>query len=198
MSETFVCAATISRRPLSATFGSSPRATGRSGRRRPGGAGDAPYPCGTASVPRDVDTALTRRGEEATTHRATLIPGDGIGPEIVEAARRVLDATGVEIAWDVVDAGDPDERAAAEPVSDAVLEAIRDTGVALKGPLATPDDAAANANVALRTALGLFAGVRPCRSYPGVASRWTGVDVVIVRELTEAEYTGVEFEHDEP
>jgi isocitrate dehydrogenase (NAD+) len=139
-----------------------------------------------------------RRGEEADTHRATLIPGDGIGPEIVEATRRVLDATGVEIAWDVVDAGDPDERAGDTQVPDAVLEAIRGTGVALKGPLATPDDAAANANVALRTALGLFAGVRPCRSYPGVASRWTGVDVVIVRELTEAEYTGVEFEHGEP
>ena len=137
------------------------------------------------------------REEVRPTYRATAIPGDGVGPELVEAARRVLEATGVAIAWDEVDAAARDGTGE-RPVPERVLEAIRTTGVGLKGPLATPDDASANANVSLRTDLGLFAGVRPCRSYPGVATPYAGVDVVIVRELTEAEYTGVEFEHGEP
>jgi isocitrate dehydrogenase (NAD+) len=136
--------------------------------------------------------------QEAPTYPVTVIPGDGIGPEIVDAARRVLDATGAAIEWVPQDVGDPRERAGDPRVPDRVLDAIRSTGVALKGPLATPDDATANANVELRTTLGLFAGVRPCRSYPGVPSRYEGIDVVIVRELTEAEYTGVEFEQGEP
>ena len=126
-----------------------------------------------------------------------MIPGDGIGPEVVEAARRVLAATGVEIAWEPQNAWLPGERRDGS-VPERLLEAIASTGVALKGPLDTPDDGSANVNVALRTALGLFAGIRPCRSYPGVATPYAGVDVVIVRELTEAEYTGVEFEHGEP
>ena len=110
----------------------------------------------------------------------------------------MLEATGVAIAWEEADAGTSSDRTGESPVPARVLEAIRTTGAALKGPLSTPDDAMANANVALRTELGLFAGVRPCRSYPGVATPYAGIDLVIVRELTEAEYTGVEFEQGEP
>ncbi|MGH2591798.1 MAG: isocitrate/isopropylmalate dehydrogenase family protein [Actinomycetota bacterium] len=131
------------------------------------------------------------------THRVTLIPGDGAGPELIEAARRAIDATGVAIEWDVQDAGvDFSED---EPFPDNALESIRANGVALKGPLTTPiRSEVRSVNVALRVALDLYACVRPCRWYPGVRSRYEGVDVVIVRENTEDSYTGIEFEHDEP
>jgi isocitrate dehydrogenase (NAD+) len=127
----------------------------------------------------------------------TLIPGDGAGPELIEAARRAIDATGVAIEWDVQEAGvDVSED---EPFPDNALESIRANGVALKGPLTTPiRSEVRSVNVALRVALDLYACVRPCRWYPGVRSRYEGVDVVIVRENTEDSYTGIEFEHDEP
>lgn len=131
------------------------------------------------------------------THRVTLIPGDGAGPELIEAARRAIEATGVGIEWDVQEAGvDLSED---DPLPARVLESIRASGVALKGPLTTPIRSDVRSlNVALRVALDLYACVRPCRWYPGVRSRYEGVDLVIVRENTEDSYTGIEFEHDEP
>jgi isocitrate dehydrogenase (NAD+) len=129
-------------------------------------------------------------------HRVTLIPGDGVGPELVSAARRVLDATGVSIAWDVQEAGAAVAEREGSPLPDRVLDSIRATGAALKGPVATPLDAGyRSVNVALRVALDLYACVRPCRSYPGIPSPYGEIDLVIVRENTEDSYTGIEFEH---
>ena len=126
-----------------------------------------------------------------------MIPGDGVGPEVVEAARRAIEATGVGVDWDVQLAGAEAAGSLGTPLPEAVLSSIRSTGVALKGPLETRGPAR-NVNVAMRVALDLYAGVRPCRSYPGVRSRYEGVDIVVIRENTEAEYTGVEFEQGEP
>jgi isocitrate dehydrogenase (NAD+) len=128
-------------------------------------------------------------------YSVTLIPGDGIGPSVVAAARRVLDATGVAIAWDVRPAGLAALERTGTLLPDDVLSSIRRNGVALKGPLATPlAPRLPSANVALRRELGLYAGVRPCRSMPGVASPYEGVDVVVIRENTEDVYSGIEFE----
>ena len=132
-------------------------------------------------------------------HRVTLIPGDGVGPELIEAARRSIEATGVAIEWDVQEAGAAVAEREGTPLPRRVLDSIRETGVALKGPLATPLGAGyRSVNVALRVELDLFAGVRPCRWYPGVRSRYEGVDLVVVRENTEGSYTGIEFEQGEP
>jgi isocitrate dehydrogenase (NAD+) len=126
-------------------------------------------------------------------YQVTLIPGDGIGPSVVEAARRVLDATGVPIDWEIQLAG----LAALEREGDAlprgVLDSIRGNGIALKGPLGTPPKTR-SVNVALRQELDLYAGVRPCRWFPGVRSAYEGVDLVVIRENTEGMYTGIEFE----
>jgi isocitrate dehydrogenase (NAD+) len=129
-------------------------------------------------------------------HRVTLIPGDGTGPELTEATRRVLEATGVEFAWDVRHAGtDVMAEHGGNPLPDEVLDAIRDTGVALKGPITTPIGGGfRSVNVGLRKALDLYAQVRPCKSYPGVRSRFDEVDLVIVRENTEDLYAGIEYE----
>jgi isocitrate dehydrogenase (NAD+) len=133
------------------------------------------------------------------THRITLIPGDGVGPELVEAARRTVEATGVRVRWDVQEAGAEAAEREGAPLPDRVLASIRANGVALKGPLTTPVDGPhRSANVALRVALDLYAGVRPCRSFPGVRSRYEGVDVVVIRENTEGSYTGIEFEQGGP
>ena len=133
-------------------------------------------------------------------HRVTLIPGDGTGPELTEATRRVLEATGVEFDWDVQDAGaDVMERYGGNPLPDHVLESIRANGVALKGPITTPVGGGfRSVNVGLRKALDLYGQVRPCKSYPGVRSRFQDVDLVIVRESTEDLYAGVEYEHGTP
>jgi isocitrate dehydrogenase (NAD+) len=132
------------------------------------------------------------------TYRVTLIPGDGTGPEITEATRRVLEATGVEFDWDVQDAGaDVMDRYGGNPLPDHVLESIRRNRVALKGPITTPIGTGfRSVNVALRRELDLYAQVRPCKVYPGVRTRFAdaGVDVVIVRENTEDLYAGIEFE----
>ena len=127
------------------------------------------------------------------SHRVTLIPGDGVGPELVDATRVALEATGVSLDWDVQPAGASVTEREGTPLPARVLESIRGTGVALKGPLGTPTGLR-SVNVSLRVALDLYALVRPRRWYPGVRSRYEGVDVVIVREATEGSYTGIEFE----
>ncbi len=129
-------------------------------------------------------------------HRVTLIPGDGTGPELTEATRRVLEATGVEFEWDVRHAGtDAMAENNGNPLPDHVLDAIRETGVALKGPITTPVGGGfRSVNVALRKSLDLYAQVRPCKTYPGVRSRFEEVDLIVVRENTEDLYAGIEFE----
>ena len=129
-------------------------------------------------------------------HRVTLIPGDGTGPELAEATRRVLEATGVEFDWDVQDAGsDVMDQNDGNPLPEHVLESIRQNGTALKGPITTPVGGGfRSVNVGLRAALDLYAQVRPCKSYAGVRSRYEDVDLIIVRENTEDLYAGVEFE----
>ena len=125
----------------------------------------------------------------------TLIPGDGTGPELTEATRRVLEATGVSFAWDVREAGLDVMEAAGTPLPQDTLESIRRNGVALKGPITTPIGTGfRSVNVALRHELGLYACVRPCKSYAGVRSRYEDVDLVVVRENTEDLYAGIEFE----
>jgi len=129
-------------------------------------------------------------------HEVTLIPGDGTGPELTEATRRVLEATGVEFDWDVQEAGsDVMEKHGGSPLPDHVLDAIRESRVALKGPITTPVGGGfRSVNVALRKGLDLYGQVRPCKSYPGVRSRYEDVDIVIVREATEDLYAGIEYE----
>jgi isocitrate dehydrogenase (NAD+) len=126
-------------------------------------------------------------------HRVTLIPGDGIGPELAEATRRVLDAAGVEIDWEVVDAGEASIARHGTPLPEAVLDSVRRNGVALKGPVTTPVGSGfRSVNVALRQALNLYANLRPARSIKGVPSRYENIDLVIVRENTEDLYAGIE------
>ena len=129
-------------------------------------------------------------------HRVTLIPGDGIGPELTEATRRVLEASGAEFDWDVQFAGtDVMEQNDGNPLPDHVLDAIRETGVALKGPITTPVGSGfRSVNVGLRKALDLYGQVRPCKSYEGVRSRFDDVDLVLIRENTEDLYAGIEYE----
>ncbi|MFL5982750.1 MAG: isocitrate/isopropylmalate dehydrogenase family protein, partial [Gaiellaceae bacterium] len=129
-------------------------------------------------------------------HRVTLLPGDGTGPELTEATRRVLEATGVEFDWDVREAGaDVMDKYGGNPLPDEVLDAIRETGVALKGPITTPVGVGfRSVNVALRKSLDLYAQVRPCKTYPGVRTRFDDVDLIVVRENTEDLYAGIEYE----
>lgn len=132
-------------------------------------------------------------------HNVTLIRGDGVGPELAEAARRCIDATGVEIEWDVVEAGVDIMETAGTPLPDNVLESIRRTKVALKAPITTPIGSGfRSVNVALRKELDLFACIRPCKSYEGVRSRYTNIDLVIFRENTEDLYAGIEFDINTP
>lgn len=127
-------------------------------------------------------------------HKVTLIRGDGTGPELVEATRRVLEATGVAFEWDVVEAGVDIMETAGTPLPPNVLESIRRNKVALKGPITTPIGTGfRSVNVALRKELDLYACIRPCKSYKGVRSRYENIDLVIVRENTEDLYAGVEF-----
>ena len=133
------------------------------------------------------------------SHQVTFIPGDGTGPEIAEATKRVLDATGVDFVWDVEEAGIDIMETAGTPLPDSVIESIKTNKVAIKGPITTPVGTGfRSVNVALRKALDLFACIRPCKSYPGVRSRYEDIDLVIVRENTEDLYAGIEFEKDTP
>jgi isocitrate dehydrogenase (NAD+) len=128
-------------------------------------------------------------------HRVTLIPGDGTGPELTEATRRVLEATGVEFDWDLRQAGVEVMEEAGTPLPEETLASVKTNGVALKGPITTPIGTGfRSVNVALRHELELYACLRPCKSYRGVRSRYEDVDVVIVRENTEDLYAGIEYE----
>ncbi len=128
-------------------------------------------------------------------HRVTLIPGDGIGPEVTEAARRALEATGVAFHWEIAYVGQIAQEKFGTVLPDSVLESIRKNKVALKGPVTTPVGSGfRSVNVALRKELDLYACVRPCKIYPGVPSPYKDVDIVIIRENTEDLYTGIEFD----
>jgi isocitrate dehydrogenase (NAD+) len=129
-----------------------------------------------------------------------LIPGDGTGPELTEATRRVLEATGVQFDWDVQEAGaDTMDKHDGNPLPPQVLDAIRETGVALKGPITTPVGGGfRSVNVALRKELDMYAQVRPIKSYAGVRSRFQDVDLIVVRENTEDLYAGIEYEQGTP
>ena len=134
-----------------------------------------------------------------TTHRVTLIPGDGTGPEIAEATRRVLEGTGVKFDWDVQEAGVDVMDKFGTPLPEQVLDSIRDTKVAIKGPITTPvGKGFRSVNVALRKELDLFMCLRPCKSYPGVRSRYESIDLIICRENHEDLYAGIEFEQGSP
>ncbi len=126
-------------------------------------------------------------------YTVTLIPGDGTGPELVEAARRVLEATGIAFAWDIQEAGEGVMARYGTPMPDHVLESIRRNRVALKGPITTPvGEGFRSVNVALRKALDLYATLHPARYFKGVHSRYDNVDLVVVRENTEDLYAGIE------
>jgi isocitrate dehydrogenase (NAD+) len=134
-----------------------------------------------------------------STHAVTLIPGDGVGPEICDAAVRVLEATGVGFDWDVQQAGENVIKEFGTPLPDHVLESIRKNKVAIKGPISTPVGSGfRSVNVALRQALDLYALVRPVKAYKGARNLRDDLDFVIVRENTEDIYAGIEFERGTP
>ncbi|MBN1587661.1 MAG: isocitrate/isopropylmalate dehydrogenase family protein [Candidatus Omnitrophica bacterium] len=129
------------------------------------------------------------------TYKVSLLPGDGIGPEVALAAQRCVDATGVRIIWEECPAGDKAMEKYGTPLPEETLESIRKNKVALKGPITTPvGKGFRSVNVQLRKSLDLYACVRPCKSYEGVRSRFENIDLVIVRENTEDLYAGIEFE----
>ncbi len=132
-------------------------------------------------------------------HSVTLIPGDGIGPEVAGAARACIDATGVSIEWFVHDAGEGAIAKYGSPLPDSLLDSIRKNKVALKGPITTPiGKGIRSVNVALRHALDLYACVRPVKLYPGVPAHYKNVDLVIVRENSEDLYAGIEYDDGTP
>ena len=127
------------------------------------------------------------------TYTVTLIPGDGIGPELAEATTAVLEATGIGFSWDRQEAGEATIEREGTPLPDRVIDSIRANGVGLKGPITTPVGSGfRSVNVALRKELELYANVRPARTMAGVESRYENVDLIIVRENTEDLYAGVE------
>ena len=130
-------------------------------------------------------------------HEVTFIPGDGTGPELAEATRRVLEATGVEFSWDEHPAGEDVYDEEGNPFPDRTLESIKRNGVGIKGPTTTPVGSGfRSVNVLLRKELDLYACIRPCKAYEGVRTRFPETDIVIVRENTEDLYAGIEFEQD--
>jgi isocitrate dehydrogenase (NAD+) len=127
--------------------------------------------------------------------KATLITGDGIGPEIADAARRCVDATGAGIEWEIAEAGVEVMERTGTPLPQATVESVKRTGVTLKAPITTPVGTGYRSiNVHLRQTLDLYACLRPCKSYKGVRSRYDHIDLVVVRENTEDLYAGIEFE----
>ncbi|HEX2911134.1 MAG TPA: isocitrate/isopropylmalate dehydrogenase family protein [Chloroflexia bacterium] len=132
-------------------------------------------------------------------YNVTLIPGDGTGPEIAEATRRVLDATGVQFNWEVKHAGIDEMERSGQVLPADTIESVRRNKVAIKGPITTPvGKGFRSVNVALRKELDLYACLRPCKSFRGVRSRFENIDLVIVRENTEDLYAGIEFKRDTP
>ncbi len=130
-------------------------------------------------------------------HTVTLIPGDGIGPEITEATKRVLEATGVSFEWDIQNAGEEVYKREGNPLPKRVLESIKKNKIALKGPITTPVGTGfRSVNVLLRQLLDLFCCLRPCKTYQGAKSRYKNIDLVIIRENTEDLYAGIEYEKD--
>jgi len=134
-----------------------------------------------------------KASEERVSYAVTLIPGDGIGPELADAATHVLQSTGIGFEWDVQQAGEATIATEGTPLPERVIDSIRRNGVAIKGPITTPVGAGfRSVNVALRQALELYANVRPARSMKGVTTRYDNVDLIIVRENTEDLYAGIE------
>jgi isocitrate dehydrogenase (NAD+) len=134
-----------------------------------------------------------------SAYNITLIPGDGIGPEVSNATKRVLEATGVRFNWDIMHAGIEVMEEYGTPLPEHVLESIRKNKIAIKGPVTTPVGSGfRSVNVALRKQLELYACVRPCKSYEGVPTLFKDIDIVIVRENTEDLYAGIEFEKGKP
>lgn len=132
---------------------------------------------------------------ELSVHKITMIPGDGIGPEISEAMRRVVESTGVKFDWDIQEAGADVMDKYGTPLPDQVLDSIKKNKVAIKGPITTPVGSGfRSVNVALRKALDLYVNLRPVYSLKGVKSRYEDIDLIIVRENTEDLYAGIEFE----
>lgn len=127
------------------------------------------------------------------SYKITLIPGDGSGPEVIAAAKRVVEATGVAIEWEQAEAGAAMIEKYGTPLPDETIESIRRNGVALKGPVTTPVGTGfRSVNVAMRKIFDLYANVRPAKTYPGVISRYDNIDLVVVRENTEDLYAGIE------
>src|SRR4030066_1184767 len=128
-------------------------------------------------------------------HTVTLIPGDGTGPEISEAAKRVIEATGVPITWDIQEAGQDIFEKEGTPLPQRVIDSIKKNKVALKGPVTTPvGKGFRSVNVALRQNLDLYCCLRPCKTFKGARTRYEDIDLVIIRENTEDLYAGIEFE----
>src|SRR5947209_11679299 len=198
MSDIDVCAAMTSSSPLPVMR--LPPWTSGAARDRP----ESSYPAPRRARRADPARARFERrakmrphteGASAMAYRVTFIPGDGVGPELSEATRRVLEGTGVEFEWDVQEAGADVMDKYGTPLPEHVLESIRRTKVAIKGPITTPVGTGfRSVNVALRKELDLYACLRPCKSYPGVRSRYRDVDLVIVRENHEDLYAGIEFQ----
>jgi len=127
------------------------------------------------------------------SYKVTLIPGDGIGPEVTQAARSVAEATGVSIEWEMVEAGEAAIQKSGTPLPDEVLQSVQRNRLALKGPITTPIGSGfRSVNVALRQQLDLYASVRPARAIAGEGTRFPATDLIVVREATEGLYSGVE------
>lgn len=130
-----------------------------------------------------------------TKRRVTIIPGDGIGPEVSLATQRCVEAAGVAIDWETVQAGSEIMEKKGTPLPDEVLQSIRRNKIAIKGPVTTPIGSGfRSVNVALRKELDLYACLRPCKLYPGIRSPYAAIDLIVVRENTEDLYAGIEFE----
>jgi isocitrate dehydrogenase (NAD+) len=128
-------------------------------------------------------------------YTVTLIPGDGIGPEVMAATKRVLEATGVKFNWEIAEVGAEVMAKYGTPLPDSALKSVQKNKIALKGPVTTPIGTGfRSVNVALRKSLDLYACLRPCKTYPGVPSLYKNVDIIVVRENTEDLYAGIEYE----
>lgn len=128
-------------------------------------------------------------------YNITLIPGDGVGPEVIDSAVRCIECAGVEVKWDTQIAGENAIKKYKTPLPDSIINSIKKNGVALKGPITTPvGKGFRSVNVALRKSLDLFANIRPAKMFPGVETLYKNVDIVVIRENTEDLYSGIEFE----